>query len=342
LSDADREVPAAVVFGCAGPELSAEERDLFRNADPLGFILFARNIESPDQVRRLTADLRASVGRADAIIMIDQEGGRVQRLRPPHWDDYPAMQKIGVKAVVDPDGASECVKLTYRLIAEDLHLLGIDVDCAPVLDLPATDGHEIIGDRAFSDDPEIIARLGQACCDGLTAGGVMPVIKHIPGHGRATADSHLELPHVATEKAILEKTDFAPFRALRHAPAGMTAHIVYDDLDPRNPGSSSSIIVSGIIRDHIGFDGLLFSDDICMKALQGPCAARVLSVLDAGCDVALHCDGNFEDMVAISETCPRMRPDSMVRLDAARSPPADSQPIDRDAAKRRISAFVGR
>jgi len=341
LSDADRNAPAAVVFGCAGTELSAQERDLFRNADPLGFILFARNIDSPDQVRRLTADLRASVGRADAIVMIDQEGGRVQRLRPPHWDDYPAMQKIGARAATDPDGATECVRLTYRLIADDLRALGIDVDCAPVLDLPAPDGHEIIGDRAFSDDPDIIARLGQACCDGLAAGGVMPVIKHIPGHGRATADSHLELPHVATEKSILEATDFAPFRALRHAPAGMTAHIVYDDLDARNPGSSSSIIVSEIIRDHIGFDGLLFSDDICMKALQGPYAARVTSVLDAGCDVALHCDGNFDDMVAISGTCPRMRPDSMVRLEAAMPSAADSQTIDRDAAKRRISAFLG-
>ncbi|CAN0507250.1 unnamed protein product, partial [Discosporangium mesarthrocarpum] len=193
--------------------------------------------------------------------------------------------------------AAECVQLVYRLIADDLSALGIDVDCAPVLDLPAPGGHEIIGDRAFSDDPEIILRLGQACCDGLTAGGVMPVIKHIPGHGRATADSHLELPRVNTRRDILEQTDFAPFRALRDAPAGMTAHIVYDDLDPENPGSSSSIVVGEIIRGEIGFDGLLFSDDVCMKALQGRLADRVTSVLDAGCDVALHCDGNYVDMV---------------------------------------------
>jgi len=341
LSDADGNAPAAVVFGCAGTELSAEERAFFRDADPLAFILFARNIDTPDQVRRLTSELRASLGRDDAIILIDQEGGRVQRLRPPHWNDYPAMQTLGVKADVDPEGAAECVMLTYRLIAEDLTALGIDVDCAPVLDLPAPDGHEIIGDRAFSDDPDIIARLGQACCDGLMAGGVMPVIKHIPGHGRATADSHLELPHVETGRAVLEATDFAPFRALRHAPAGMTAHIVYDDLDAVNPGSSSSIVVSDIIRDHIGFDGLLFSDDVCMKALQGPLGSRVSSVLGAGCDVALHCDGNLDDMVAIAETCPRMRPESMVRLNAARPSAADSQSIDRDAAKRRISAFFG-
>lgn len=341
MSDADRDAPAAVVFGCAGTKLTSEERALFRDADPVGFILFARNIDTPDQVRRLTEDLRASVGRADAIVMIDQEGGRVQRLRPPHWTDYPAMQKFGAKADRDPDGATECVTLAYRLIADDLSALGIDVDCAPVLDLPAPDGHEIIGDRAFSDDPEIIARLGQACCDGLMAGGVMPVIKHIPGHGRATADSHLELPHVSTPHDVLAKTDFAPFRALCDAPAGMTAHIVYDDIDPDQPGSSSQTVVPNIIRGEIGFDGLLFSDDVCMKALQGPLAARVRSVLDAGCDVALHCDGNFDDMVAIAESCPAMRVDSLDRLNAARPAPADSQPIDRDAAKRRISAFLG-
>lgn len=340
MSDADRRVPAAVVFGCAGTELSAKERDLYRAADPVGFILFARNIDTPDQVRRLTADLRDSVDRSDALVMIDQEGGRVQRLRPPHWTDYPAMGKIGARAVADPDGAAECVRLVYRLIADDLTALGIDVDCAPVLDLPAPDGHEIIGNRAFSDDPDTIARLGQACCDGLTAGGVMPVIKHLPGHGRATADSHLELPHVGTERAVLEQTDFAPFRALRHAPAGMTAHIVYDDLDPDGPASASSEVVAGIIRKLIGFDGLLFSDDVCMKALKGPLAARVASVLDAGCDVALHCDGDFDDMVAIAEACPRMRPESLDRLNAARPAAADSQSIDRDAAKRRISAFL--
>lgn len=341
LSGASDDPPAAVVFGCAGTELTPEERDLFRAADPLGFILFARNIDTPDQVRRLTEALRDAIGRDDAMIMIDQEGGRVQRLRPPHWTDYPAMRNFGDRAPADPDGAAECVQLVYRLIADDLSALGIDVDCAPVLDLPAPDGHEIIGDRAFSDNPDIIVRLGQACCDGLTAGGVMPVIKHIPGHGRATADSHLELPRVNTERDVLADTDFAPFRALCHAPAGMTAHIVYDDLDPDNPGSSSAIVVGEVIRGHIGFDGLLFSDDVCMKALQGPLAARVASVLEAGCDVALHCDGNFEDMKAIAAACPRMRAESLERLTMARSAPADSQSIDREAAERRISAFLG-
>jgi len=336
----DREAPSAIVFGCAGTELSAKEHDLFRQANPLGFILFGRNIETPDQVKRLTHALRESVRRSDAIVMIDQEGGSVQRLRPPHWLDYPAMQEIGNKAGANPVGAAECVKNVYRLIADDLSALGIDVDCAPVLDLPAPDGHEVIGDRAFSDDPDLIARLGRACCDGLSTGGVMPVIKHLPGHGRATADSHAELPHVATEGAELEATDFAPFRALRDAPAGMTAHIVYDALDPEKAGSSSQTIISDIIRGHIGFDGLLFSDDVCMRALKGSFPLRVKSVLDAGCDVALHCDAEFNEMQKIAETCPQMGLESIRRLNAARPSAADSVPIDRDAAKRQIFAFL--
>ena len=340
MSNADSPVPAAVVFGCAGETLSEAERDLFRDADPLGFILFARNIDTPDQVRRLTADLRDAVGRDNAIVMIDQEGGRVRRLRPPHWPDYPAMRSFGDKAVADPDDAAECLALNYGLIAEDLTDLGIDVNCAPVLDLPSSDGHEIIGHRAFSDNSSIIAGLGQAVCDGLTGGGVMPVIKHIPGHGRALADSHLELPRVDTPLDELSATDFVPFAALSGAPAGMTAHIVYEAVDPDAPGSLSPVVVQNIIRETIGFNGLLFSDDVCMKALSGPLDQRVNSVLAAGCDVALHCDGGFADMEKIAANCPPMRPDSMERLDAARPADGDSHSMDREAAKRRISAFL--
>lgn len=341
MFDADRAAPAAVVFGCAGTDLTNAERELFERTDPLGFILFARNIDTPEQVRKLTAELRASVGRGDAIVMIDQEGGRVRRLRPPHWPDYPAMRPFGERAADDPAEAVDCLKLNYRLIAEDLTALGIDVDCAPVLDLPAPDGHEIIGDRAFSDDPQTIALLGQAVCDGLAEGGVMPVIKHIPGHGRARADSHLELPHVDVSVDVLSQTDFAPFRALRHAPAGMTAHIVYDAVDPDNPGSSSEAVVQGVIRDTVGFDGLLFSDDVCMKALSGPIEARVNAVLAAGCDVALHCDGDFASMQAIAANCPSLGADSMERLRRAVPAVPDSPALDREAAKRRISAFLG-
>lgn len=321
-------------------ELTDAERELFERTNPLGFILFARNIDTPEQVRKLTADLRASVGHKDAIVMIDQEGGRVRRLRPPHWPDYPAMRPFGDRALSDPDEAVELLKLNYRMIADDLTALGIDVNCAPVLDLPAPDGHEIIGDRAFSDDPQIISTLGRAVCDGLSEGGVMPVIKHIPGHGRARADSHLELPHVDVPADTLSSTDFAPFCDLNAAPAGMTAHIVYDDIDPAGPGSSSEKVVQEIIRGEIGFNGLLFSDDVCMKALSGPIEQRVTAVLSAGCDVALHCDGEFEAMQAIAEICPSMRADSMERLQRAQPEAPDSPSLDWETEKRRISAFL--
>ena len=340
MSGADR-IPAAVVFGCAGTELSADEKALFRACGPVGFILFARNIDTPDQVRRLTEELRDAADDPNTPVLIDQEGGRVRRLRPPHWPDYPAMKPFGDRAGTDPDEAAACVALNYRLIAADLIALGIDVDCAPVLDLPVAGSHEIIGDRAFSDDPDLVSRLGRAVCDGLIAGGVMPVIKHIPGHGRARADSHLELPRVATPLDELRATDFAPFAALNAAPAGMTAHIVYEAVDADGPGSSSRKVVRDLIRGEIGFDGLLFSDDVCMKALSGPLDRRVASVLDAGCDLALHCDGNFADMALIAENCPAMRPDSVARLNSARVSSNDSDDFDAEDAKRRISAFLG-
>lgn len=338
MSDA----PRAVVFGCSGHELTGDERALFADADPLGFILFARNIETPEQVRTLVRDLRASVGRNDAIVLIDQEGGRVQRLRPPHWKNRPPMKAFGDLARTDPDEAVALARTVARLLADDLSSLGIDVDCAPVLDLPAPDGHEIIGDRAFADDPEIISALGLAICEGLEAGGVMPVIKHIPGHGRATADSHLELPHVGASLDTLRATDFRPFAALRDAASGMTAHIVYEAIDPERPCSASAKVIEEIIRGEIGFEGLLFSDDLCMKALTGSMAERATAVLDAGCDVALHCDGNFSDMAAIAEACPPMRPESLGRLERARprlrQEESDSLPFDREAAEARISA----
>ena len=340
-SGPDRQAPRAVVFGCAGPRLTADEERLFRDADPLGFILFARNIETPDQVRALTQALRGCVGRADAPILIDQEGGRVQRLRPPYWADRAPMRRFGELAETDREAGIEAVTLTARLIADDLAGLGIDVDCAPVLDLPAADGHEIIGDRAFSTDTGMIAALGRAVCDGLEAGGVMPVIKHIPGHGRATADSHMELPHVAASLEEMRRTDFEPFSELRDAAAGMTAHIVYEAIDPLFPCSASPTVIGDIIRGEIGFDGLLFSDDICMKALQGPYGERTRAVLDAGCDVALHCDGDFAAMTEIADCCPPMRADSLARLDRARRPAADSSGFDRDAAEARISALLG-
>lgn len=332
------EPPRAVVFGCAGSRLSPEERDFFRESDPLGFILFARNIESPDQVRGLVADLRSAVGRGDAPVLIDQEGGRVQRLRPPHWKTRPPMRAFGTLARSDPEKAVAAARAAARLIADELGALGIDVDCAPVLDLPAPDGHEIIGDRAFSDDPEIVAALGRAVCEGLSAGGVMPVVKHIPGHGRATSDSHLELPHVESSLDTLRSTDFRPFRALRDAPSAMTAHIVYEAVDPERPCSASPKAIAEIVRGELGFDGFLFSDDVCMKALGGPLPDRVRAVLSAGCDAALHCDGNLADMRAIAAVCPRMGPESLARLMRGRPTRDDSSSFDPAHAEALISA----
>lgn len=237
--------------------------------------------------------------------------------------------------------AVECTRLVAGLMADDLRDIGIDVDCAPVLDLPAPDGHEIIGDRAFSDDPELIATLGRAVCEGLADRGVMAVIKHIPGHGRATADSHVELPRVSAPADELARTDFRPFRDLKDAPAGMTAHVVYDAFDPDRPGSASPAVIEGVIRSDIGFDGFLMSDDVCMKALSGPLDARVTAVLEAGCDAALHCDGAFEDMVAIAETCPEMSAAAQGRWKRAKAMCNDSASFDRMAAEARISAVLG-
>ena len=331
--------PAAIVFGCAGLELTPNEKSLFSDCNPVGFILFARNIANPDQVRHLIDDLRQSVDHNNPLVLIDQEGGRVQRLTEPHWPKYPSMKPFGDRFAADPTEAMICLLLNYRLIANDLVALGFNVDCAPVLDLPVPGSHDIIGDRAFSADPEIVATLGRAVCEGLQSGGVIPVVKHVPGHGRSTADSHLELPHVDTKPDVLVKTDFAPFKALNDAPAAMTAHIVYSALDDTAPCSASELVIGDVVRGQIGFEGLLFSDDICMKALSGPLVDRVSSVLQAGCDIALHCDGNFEAMVAIAASCRPMGDKSLGRLRRAKMVASDSQDFDAEAAKHRISAF---
>ncbi len=341
MSAPDGKPPSAVIFGCAGTSLSDAERAFFGKSNPLGFILFARNVETSDQVRSLTSALRRAVGREDAPVLIDQEGGRVQRLRPPHWRAYPPMRRIGDIAATDPEEGAELAFLVARLIGDDLIRLGIDVDCAPVLDVPAPDGHDIIGDRAFSDDLETIAMLGRAVCDGLRAAGVMPVVKHIPGHGRATADSHVELPRVDASLDDLRNNDFRPFGALADAPAGMTAHVVYSAIDADGPASTSPIVIGRTIRGEIGFDGFLMSDDLCMKALAGPLAARAEAVLAAGCDVALHCDGDLDDMKEIAAVCPPMSARALERWDRARAACRDSQSFDRDAAEARFSAVFG-
>ena len=290
----------AAIFGIGGPELSAEERAFFRDTQPLGFILFARNIQDPDQVRRLVGDLRASVAHADAPVLIDQEGGRVQRLRPPHWRAAAPAARFGDLARRQAQSGAKAVFLNHQLIGAELAALGIDVDCAPLIDVHQPGAHDVIGDRAFSGDPEEVAILGRAAADGLISAGITPIIKHIPGHGRSMVDSHHDLPRVATSHAELARTDFLPFRRLNDMPWAMTAHIVYEALDPALPATLSPKVIGEVIRGEIGFDGLLLSDDMSMKALNGPLEDLTRRALQAGCDVALHCNGKMEEMRQIA------------------------------------------
>jgi beta-N-acetylhexosaminidase len=289
--------PRAVVFGCAGEALSAAERGFFAAADPAGFALFRRNCRAPDQVRELVRSLRAAIGRADAPVLIDQEGGRVARLRPPHWRRYPAAAEIA--ALPDPR-AGAAARLCARLIADDLSALGVTVNCQPVLDLPVAGADPVIGDRAYGNDPGRAARLGRAVCEGLLGGGVLPVLKHIPGHGRAKVDSHLECPRVDASREELSRADFAPFRALAAMPWAMTAHIVYMAIDPAHPATLSAAAIAETIRGEIGFDGVLISDDLSMRALGGAIGERARRALDAGCDLALHCNGDLREMEAVA------------------------------------------
>lgn len=307
---------SAAILGCAGTTLTAEEVAFFRDVKPWGFILFKRNIADPEQVRALTAALRATVGRDDAPILIDQEGGRVARLQPPHWRIYPPGRAYGELVANDPLTAREITRLGSRLIAHDLSSIGINVDCVPVLDVPDPQGHEIIGDRAYGDTPEQVATLGRAAAEGLLAGGVLPIIKHIPGHGRALSDSHLELPVVKAKLLELEIRDFAPFRVLSDMPMAMTAHVVYSAIDRNRPATTSKKVIKKIIRESIGFDGLLMSDDLSMKALSGDFKQRAKDSLSAGCDVVLHCNGDMAEMKAVMSGVGRLGKEARRRAQA--------------------------
>lgn len=289
----------AFFTGLACPELSNAERQFLRASRPAGLILFARNIVDPGQVRSLISSARDAIGNDHCLVLVDQEGGRVQRLRPPHWRSLPSARTI---ASYGGGGAGTvaAIEQVSRLIAADLRALGFNCNCTPVLDLPIDGSHEIIGDRAFGTTPADVVARGRAVIDGHLAGGVVPVIKHIPGHGRARADSHLELPVVDAPRAMLEATDFAPFKALAVCPAAMTAHVVYTAIDPALPGSTSPKVHAEVIRGHIGFDGLLMSDDLSMKALGGPMRGRAEAVLQAGSDIALHCNGDLSEMEAVA------------------------------------------
>jgi beta-N-acetylhexosaminidase len=307
------------IYGCAGPTLSADEQAFYKEAQPWGFILFGRNIVDREQLRSLVSSLRETVGDPRAPVLIDQEGGRVARLKPPEWKARLPAARFGALHEVATEAAHEAVYLHARLIAHDLAELGINVDCAPVLDLPVEGAHDVIGDRAFSRDPAIVVDLGRQFIQGLIEGGVLPVMKHMPGHGRATADTHLALPHIDTPRQELSMTDFVTFRGLAGCPLGMTAHVVIDDVDPRRPATTSTRVIRQVIRDEIGFEGLLMTDDISMNALDGSIAARTKAALFAGCDIVLHCNGDMAEMRDVAKEAKPLEKTSLKRAEAALS-----------------------
>lgn len=326
----------AAIFGLSGPVLTDTERSFFRDANPAGFILFQRNCETPDQVRGLVGELRDLIGQGDVPILIDQEGGRVARLKPPHWPAYPAPAAIAALGGVR---GREAAWLGARLIADDLGQLGITVDCAPVLDIPVAGADPIIGDRAWGATPAAVAEFGLAVCDGLMAGGVLPVIKHIPGHGRGNVDSHKGLPIVATDRATLDLSDFAPFRALGGMPWALTAHILYSAIDPDRPATLSPSIIA-MIRTSIGFDGVLVSDDLSMQALGGSLQERARGALKAGCDLVLHCNGEMAEMSGIAASIGAMNDAARRRLAAGEARRHAPGAFDRYATEQRFAALL--
>jgi beta-N-acetylhexosaminidase len=325
----------ATILDAAGTRLSDAEKRFFAQSGPFGFILFARNIESPDQVRALCADMRDAVGR-DAPITIDQEGGRVQRLRAPIWRNWPAPLPHAEAAGAD---AREAMYLRYRIIAHELHALGIDSNCAPLVDVAGPQTHEFLRDRCYGTDPVRVADLGRAVADGLLEGGVLPVLKHIPGHGRAQADSHLDLPVVRDDLATLTACDFAPFKALNDLPMGMTAHLVYAAIDDR-PATISPPMMR-LIRDEIGFAGLIMTDDISMKALSGSLTDITRASLDAGCDVALLCNASLDERRAVADAAGRLDNAGQARAEAALAARRTPSEVDISALEAKLSAMSG-
>ncbi|GIX15177.1 MAG: beta-N-acetylhexosaminidase [Paracoccaceae bacterium] len=330
--------PRACILGCSGPELTASERDFFRDADPWGFILFARNLRDPDQLRRLTGALRDAVGRA-APILIDQEGGRVQRLGPPHWTAWPPVRALCAAGLAE-DALREALFLRYRLIAAELDAVGIDVNCVPAVDLARPETHPMLADRLLGEDPATVAARGRVIAEATRAGGVLPVVKHVPGHGRSDRDSHLTLPVVATDLDTLRATDFAAFVALADLPLAMTAHVLYPALDAERCATLSPAVIAEI-RERIGFSGLLMSDDIGMGALRGPVAARGRAALAAGCDVVLHCAGDRAEMEALAAELPPLAGVALARARAAEAARQPAAPFDAAAARARLAAITG-
>ncbi len=308
--------PRAFISGLADRELSAAELSFLRDADPWGVILFGRNVEGPEQLKRLTASVRDALGRP-APILVDQEGGRIQRLGPPHWPSHPAGAVYGRMYDQSPERARRAAYLGACLMAADLIAVGIDVDCLPVADVPVPGASSVIGDRAYGETPGKVAAIAESVALGLLQCGVLPVLKHLPGHGRARADSHHDLPVVEVDRPTLLATDFAAFQPLKDLPLGMTAHVVYADIDPVAPATTSLTVVRDVIRGSIGFSGLLMSDDISMGALSGPLQERVRAALAAGCDLVLHCTGRMDEMEELAAAVPCMSPEAGIRADAA-------------------------
>ncbi len=318
----------ALICGCAGLELTNDEGAALRAISPWGLILFGRNIGTPEQVARLTATFREIVQRHDAPVLIDQEGGRVQRMKPPHWRAYPSANRLADLAQGAGMAEEDFIALNSRLMAHDLRQVGISVDCLPVLDVPVAGAHAVIGDRSYGHDAATVARRGLAAARGLMDQGVLPVMKHIPGHGRAEADSHLSLPVVRASHATLSGSDFASFAPARHLPLAMTAHIIFTALDDQRPATQSPIIVERIIRGEIGFDGLLMSDDISMKALSGSFAARAAAIFAAGVDVALHCNGDLGELREVASATPWLEGRARARAEAALAMIGAPKPFD--------------
>jgi beta-N-acetylhexosaminidase len=332
----------AFITGVSGLELSAAEREFIRAERPWGFILFKRNVETPAQVSALVNEFRNCLGEADAPVLIDQEGGRVARLGPPHWPVYPPGAAFGALYDLDPALGLQAAKLSSRLIAADLIDLGVTVDCLPLADVPVAGADAVIGNRAYGTEPAKVAAIARAVTGGLEQGGVLPVLKHIPGHGRATADSHFRLPTVDTPREELERTDFAAFRPLADLPMAMTAHVVFSALDPAQPATTSATIIRQVIRGQIGFQGLLMSDDVSMNALAGSIAERTRAIVNAGCDMILHCNGKLDEMRDVARETPELTDEALQRARralASRKPP---EPLDRRAARAELDALLDR
>jgi beta-N-acetylhexosaminidase len=332
----------AFITGVSGLELTAEERAFLRAERPWGFILFKRNIDSPAQVARLVEELRNTTGDLDAPVLIDQEGGRVQRLGPPHWPVYPPGAVFSALYDAEPEAGLRAAWLSSRLIASDLVDLGITVDCLPLADVPVEGADAVIGNRAYGTEPGKVAIIARAVTDGLSQGGILPVLKHIPGHGRATADTHFKLPIVDNAKSELEASDFEAFRPLADLPMAMTAHVVFSALDATQPATTSATIIEQVIRGSIGFQGLLMSDDVSMNALAGSIAERTRAIVSAGCDMVLHCNGKLDEMRDVVSETPVLAGKALERAKAALAARRQPEPFDRTAGRAELDALIAR